>query len=216
MTDSLSDSVTSTILDLLLSCHISANILALTKGSGYRGKKCANQHLTANACYSALGTRLRSVSVTPYGLAVRDNWKGRAAETALTDRRRQSCRTPSKPSWPLAFSLFLLLVSRKKSSKSPWSWKKKLWRSSDLELLSPGFLARHTFSDWRHFCLSSKDYRLLACCLSVFLAPCRKCQSWSKNRSSTKKDRRGYIFFWPGAFSARPFLFPVSLWRGVC
>ena len=204
------------VRDMRSSCHRAVNICALTFGAGNNPVKCANQHLSAVACNYLLDTGFRSASVALYVLCVRDNWKGRADKTALTDRRRQSCRTPSKPSWPLAFSLFLLLVSRKKSSKSPWSWKKKLWRSSDLELLSPGFLARHTFSDWRHFCLSSKDYRLLACCLSVFLAPCRKCQSWSKNRSSTKKDRRGYIFFWPGAFSARPFLFPVSLWRGVC
>ena len=125
--------------DVLLSCHIPVNICALTFGSGNNPRKCVNQHLSAVTLIYPLDKRFRSASVTPHVLSVRDYWKGRADKTALTDRRRQSCRTPSKPSWPLASSPFSLpALSRKSPWKSPWSWKSQLWRSSDSELSRPG------------------------------------------------------------------------------
>ncbi len=192
--------------DIWIFSHISANIRVIYKGAGYPGVKCANQHLTAGLCIFLLGMRFRSVSVTPcIHVDVRDNWKGRAVKTALTDRRRQSCRTPSKPSWPLAYSLFLQLVRSKKSPwKSPWSWKSLLWRSSNLELLSPGQQARHQ-ADWRHSCLLLKRFLRLACSLWSLHAPSRKKPSWSMNRSWQKRQCRSTEYFlWPGAVSARP------------
>ena len=110
-------------------------IYRLTFEAGNNRAKCANQHLSAVARNYLLDTGFRSASVTPYAVCVRDYWKGRADITALTDRRRQSCRTPSKPSWPLASLQFSLpALSRKSPWKSPWSWKSQLWRSSDSEL----------------------------------------------------------------------------------
>ena len=189
---------------MVISCHRGANICALAKGAGYPGKKCANQRVTAGLYIYLLGMRFRSVSVTPCShQTVRDNWKGRAVKTALTDRRRQSCRTPSKPSWPLACLQFLPLVRSKKSPwKSPWSWKSLLWRSSNLELLSPGQLARHQ-ADLRHICPQSN----ISLCF-VFLrwshhALNKKRLSWS-SRLWMKHLRRSTNFvFWPGVLSAR-------------
>lgn len=122
-------------LNVLLSCHSPTNICLITFGAGNNPVKCVNQHLSAGTRNYLLDTGFRSASVTPYALCVRDYWKGRADNTALTDRRRQSCRTPSKPSWPLASSPYSLpALSRKSPWKSPWSWKSRLWRSSDSEL----------------------------------------------------------------------------------
>lgn len=121
--------------NVLLSCHRRMNICVLTFGAGNNPGKCVNQHLSAGTRNYLLDTGFRSASVTPYALSVRDYWKGRADNTALTDRRRQSCRTPSKPSWPLASSPYSLpALSRKSPWKSPWLWKSRLWRSSESEL----------------------------------------------------------------------------------
>lgn len=194
--------------DMRIFSHIGTKIPALTKGAGYPGWKCANQLLSAGLCTSLLGMQYRSVSVTPCIRSnVRDNWKGRAVITALMDRRRQSCLTPSKPSWPLACSPFLQHVRSKKSPwKSPWSWKSLLWRSSNLELLSPGQQARH--ADSRHTCPQLKRYSHLACSFRSQLATFPKKPSWS-NRL-WKKTRRTSFVFWPGALSVRPKLFPAS------
>ena len=210
MTISLCDRIS----DVGISCHSATNIYALSKGAGYPGRKCANQRVTAGLCIFLLGMRLRSVSVTPYGpWVVRDNWKGRAVKTALTDRRRQSCRTPSKPSWPLACSLFLLPVRSKKSPwKSPWSWKSLLWRSTDLVLLSPGQTARHQ-ADSRHLCPQSKHYSSLAFSRWSQHVSSRKKPLWS-SRLWTKYLRRNSDFvFWPGAYSVRPKLSPAAIAR---
>lgn len=192
-----------------ISCHSSTNIYALTKGAGYPGSKCVNQHLSAGLCISLLGMLFRSVSVTPCIQSnVRDNWKGRAVITALTDRRRQSCRTPSKPSWPLACSPFLPLVrSKKRSWKSPWSWKSLLWRSSNLELLSPGQQARQP-TDSRHICLQSKSLSSLVYSFRSQLAPYPKKPSWLSGLWTSRLRRNSDFVFWPGALSARPKLFP--------
>lgn len=104
-------------------------------GAGNNRGKCVNQHLSAISRIYLLDTGFWSASVTPYALCVRDYWKGRADNTALTDRRRQSCRTPSKPSWPLASSPYSQpALSRKSLWKSRWSWKSRFRRSSDPEL----------------------------------------------------------------------------------
>ena len=125
----------SAFANVLLSCHRPMIICRAFFEAGNNPGKCVNQHLSAVARIYLLDTGFRSASVTPHALRVRDYWKGRADNTALTDRRRQSCRTPSKPSWPLASSPYSLPApSRKSPWKSPWSWKSRLWRSSDPEL----------------------------------------------------------------------------------
>lgn len=117
---------------MLLSCHINTNICALIFEAGNNTVKCANQSLSAKARYVLLGLRTWSASVTPCTNRVRHFKKGRADKTALSDRRRQLCRTPSKPFWPSASSQFSLHVHSKKSRWS--SSKSQLWRSSNLEL----------------------------------------------------------------------------------
>ncbi len=190
---------------MMISCHSGTNICVLIKGAGYPGKKCANQHVTAGLCIFLLGMRFRSVSVTPCShQIVRDNWKGRAVITALTDRRRQSCRTPSKPSWPLACLQFLPLVrSRKSPWKSPWSLKSLLWRSSNLELLSPGLTARHQ-ADLRQICPQSNHSLCLSFSLWSRHALSKKRLLWSSRLWMKHLRRSTNIVFWPGVLSARP------------
>ena len=121
-----------------LSCHSQMNICHNSFGARNNPAKCANQHLSAGARIYLLDTGIRSASVTPHATSVRDYWKGRVSNTALTDRRRQSCRTASKPSWPLASLPFLQPALSKKSRWPRRSLKSRLWRSSDQEHSRPG------------------------------------------------------------------------------
>lgn len=171
-------------------------ICTFTFGAGNSPEKCVNQHLSAIAHVLTLDTRGWLVSVMPCVLYVRDYWKGRADNTASTDRRRQSCRTPSKPSWPLASSQFSLLVhSRKSPWKSPWSWKKKLWKSSDLELSRSGLSTPRLNPCIGALCNISRKF------LSFWSWPHLHVSSpkrlyWSCHSAQTAD---------PGSFPARPF-----------
>lgn len=194
-----------------LSCHKYANICSITKGAGNNPLKCVNQHVTAEASGPLLGLSFRSVSVIScIHPDVRDYWKGRAVITALTDRRRQSCRILSKPSWLLACSQFFLLALSKKKSwlKSPWSWKSQPCRNSDLrsDCFKPGPWARLLLVR-RQKCQSSKLLWRLAWSQSSLVVHSRKKSSWSTNRSwKSQQCRSTKYFLWSGAFVARPIL----------
>lgn len=176
--------------DLLLSCHMQMNICAFTFGAGNNPGKCVNQHLSAVSFAQLLGRRFRSASVTPHARSVRDYWKGRAQKAASTDRRRQTCRTPSKPSWPLASSASSRLApSRKSPWKSPWSWKSRSWKSTDLtDQTSSGSGRQPRPNPKRQKCRNSPK-----CCFSLLSSPVlhatyAKTSSWSSDpeRSSSK------------------------------
>ena len=179
-----------------LSCHMRMNICAFIFGAGNNPGKCANQHLSAEAFIPPLGKRFRSASVTPHANSVRDYWKGRAIKAASTDRRRQTCRTPSKPSWPLAFlASSPPALSRKSPWKSPWSWKSPRWRSSDLtdqQRFGSGHQPRPKPS--RQRCLSSpKSQFLLSRCLPFRPALCAKTWSWSYRLAAFSADPLGVV-----------------------
>ncbi len=80
-----------------------------------------------------LGKSLRSGSFELCVVSgVRINPSCRADNTALDERRRQTCPTPSKLFWPLAFLPSPLpALSRKRSSWLSRSWKKLPCPSSD-------------------------------------------------------------------------------------
>ena len=205
-----------------LSCHKYANILSNAKGAGNNPRKCVNQHLTAELSEPLLGLSFRSVSVIScIHPDVRDYWKGRAVITALTDRRRQSCRILSKPSWLLACSQFFQLALSKKKSwlKSPWSWKSQKCRNSDLrsDFFEPGPLWARLQLLRRQLCQSSKLLSHLALLQSSLVAHSRKKKSsWSTNRSWKKRQcRSSKNFAWSGAYVARP-TFPTFERRGIC
>ena len=172
--------------NVLLSCHRQMNICLLTFGAGNNPVKCVNQHLSAGTRNYLLDTGFRSASVTPYASCVRDYWKGRADNTALTDRRRQSCRTPSKPSWPLASSPYSQpALSRKSPWKSPWSWKSRLWRSSDSELSWSGRKPRPNPRIGLR-CIFSEKSLYSACCSWPLAAQFRKTWFWSFSRTRNR------------------------------
>ena len=117
-----------------LSCHIIPRNALHYRRAGNPAIKCANQHLSAVAGGQALGPCCRSVSFASYARSgMRLTYKGRAAETALKDRRRQKCRLQLKPSWPSACSPCSQLASRK-SPWNPWSWKNRPWKSSKIRI----------------------------------------------------------------------------------
>lgn len=116
------------------SCHRSKRIFLMQTMLASLKRICGNQRISAAWSNPPLGLAFRSVTVTSrVHLGGRNHWRTRAKNTVSSDRRRQSCRTHSNPSWPLAFSPSLQLVlSRKKLSwsMSPWLWKKRQCRSS--------------------------------------------------------------------------------------
>lgn len=97
-----------------------------------------NKQLSAEPDLPILGKPLRSGSFKPCAaIGGRTKIDCRADNTTLCERRRQTCPTPSRLFWPLAFSPSPLpALSRKRSSWSSRSWKKLPCPSSDLSELS--------------------------------------------------------------------------------
>lgn len=113
------------------SCHIILRNISLYGRAGNPVMKCASHLVSADLAGLALGPTDRWVSFASYARkGMRQIRKGRSTETALTDRRRQSCRSQLNRFWPSAFSLCSQLASRKSLWKSQWSWKKRPCPSS--------------------------------------------------------------------------------------
>lgn len=119
--------------NLSLSGHISQRNLSKTTVARQKEVFYTTQQLFADTDLPMLGNRLRSDSVKPcVAIGGRTNTGRRADNTALCERRRQTCPPPSKHFWPLACSPSpLLALSKKRSSWSSRSWKKHPCPSSD-------------------------------------------------------------------------------------
>ena len=119
--------------NLSLSGHISQRNGNKSTVARRREVFYTTQQLFAETVLPMLGNRLRSDSVKPcVAIGGRTNIGRRADNTALCERRRQTCPSPSKHFWPLACSPSpLLALSKKRSSWSSRSWKKHPCPSSD-------------------------------------------------------------------------------------
>lgn len=152
--------------------------------------KCVNHSVAAEAEHQALGLCSKSVSLTSYArTGMRNIRKGRATVTALTDRRRQSCRSQLKRFWPWAFSpCSLLAASKKKKSSSMSQSSTSRFRTNSNHL--SGLTPRQPKPSGRQLCPHlSKHSWPLACSQSSQLARSKKKLLWLKNPSSLKSQQ---------------------------
>ena len=173
-----------------LSCHIIRRNAALYGRGRNPSIKCVNQQVAAEAEPQALGLGSRWVTIASYAWkGVREKRKGRATVTALTDRRRQSCRSQLKRFWPWAFSqCSLLAASKKKKSSSMSQSSTSRFRTNSNHL--SGLTPRQPTPNGRQLCPHlSKHFWPLACSQSSQLARSKKKLLWLKSPSSSKSQQ---------------------------
>lgn len=170
-----------------LSCHIILRNSAHYGRGGNPSTKCVNQHVAAEAEPQALGLGSRWVTIASCARkGVREKRKGRATVTALTDRRRQSCRSQLNRFWPWAFSPCSLLAASKKKQSSSMSLSSLSLRRTNSNHLS-GLTPRQPKLSGRQLCPHlSKHFWHLACSQSSQLARSKKKQWLLKSQCSKK------------------------------